>query len=249
MIIYPKKWNRDYAKDLDSIDPMIFVDGLQELLLIAIDEIKVMHLAYSGGIDSTIMLAEMTKVFGSEKFFGDQKKGKIHTYTLSSREDHPDMIFARQGAELYGSIHHEFIVKPEAPLEGDNPGDNIVRQFFNEISEHTSEIICGDGIDEYMCGYYDHMADPDYYYSYYLSRLNSGHLVPLDEASGEVFVYLPYLEPHIVSLMLNIDLEYKVSSKERKKLMVLWAKKLNIPDKFISRNKYGFVDAFREKDK
>ena len=46
-----------------------------------------------------------------------------------------------------------------------------------------------------------------------------------------------------------IDLEYKISSKERKKLMVLWANGLNIPDKFILRNKYGFVDAFREKDK
>ncbi len=238
MIMYPKDWDKDYKPK--SINPMVYIDILQDFLDITMEEIKVSHLAYSGGIDSTIMLAVMTKFFGG---------GKVHTYTIASREDHPDVLFARQGAELYNTIHHEFIVEPEKLLKNDSPGDNAVRQFFDEVSEHTFEIICCDGIDEYMCGYYDHMADPSFYYPYYLSRLNPDHLTPLDKNSGGVFVYLPYLEPHLAEAMLDIDLEYKISSRERKRLMVLWAKTLNIPDNIIGRNKYGFVDAFREEDK
>lgn len=239
MIVYPKNWDREYNVNIFE-DPMRYVKALQTLLNISMEEVNVPHLAYSGGIDSTIMLSIMTRFFG---------KGRVHTYIISSREDHPDILFARQGAEFYGSIHHEFIVAPEKSLENDNPGDNAVRQFFDIVSEYTFEIVCCDGIDEYMCGYYDHMADPHYYYSYYLSHLNPDSLVPLDKNSGGVSVYLPYLESNIIDTMVGIDLPYKVSVKERKKLVVLWAKYLNIPDNIIYRNKYGFVDAFLEKDK
>jgi asparagine synthetase B (glutamine-hydrolysing) len=238
MIVYPKYWDKDYSPVL--IDPVIYVDALRDFLKINIEEMDIIHLAYSGGIDSTIMLAELTEYYG---------KGVIHTYTIASRENHPDVLFARKGAKHYDSIHHEFIVEPEDLSIDDQPGDNAVRQFFNIVSDYTFEIICCDGIDEYMCGYYDHMAEPDYYYSHYLSRLNPDHLQPLHKNSGSVFVYLPYLEGHFVGVMQEIDINDKVSNKERKKIMILWAKKLNIPEEIIDRNKYGFVDAFIKDDK
>jgi len=238
MIIYPKNWNKDYTPV--KFDPIIYVDALREFLKLTFEEINIKHLAYSGGIDSTIMLAELTDFFG---------ENVIHTYTISSREDHPDILFARKGAAHYKSIHHEFIVNPEPLQDDDTPGDNVVRQFFDEVSDYTFEIICCDGIDEYMCGYYDHMKDPYYYYSYYLSKLNSDHLQPLHKNSGGIFVYLPYLENSFVEIMQDIDIHYKISYKNRKKLMVLWAETLNIPICIINRNKYGFVDAFLEKNK
>jgi asparagine synthetase B (glutamine-hydrolysing) len=238
MIVYPKDWDKDYT--IKRVDPMIYVDGFRDFLNIILEEMNVIHLAYSGGIDSTIMLAELTEYYG---------KGVVHTYTISSRDDHPDVLFARKGSKFYDSIHHEFIVEPESLKDDDLYGDHIVRQFFNEISKYTFEIICCDGIDEYMCGYYDHVENPAQMYPYFLSKLNQDHLQPLNRNSKGISVCLPYLESHFVGLMSSIDLEYKISHRERKKLVTLWAKVLKIPKEFIYRNKYGFVDAFMEEDK
>jgi len=50
-------------------------------------------------------------------------------------------------------------------------------------------------------------------------------------------------------MLTNVYYYYKVDSENRKKLMVSTAEYLNIPKEIIYRNKYGFVDAFREKNK
>lgn len=240
MIVFPKEWKKDYTDYIHQPSLKIYADYLLELMRIVVEEIKVTHLAYSGGIDSTIMLCLLTKFFG---------RGKIHTYTTSSREDHPDVLFARKGSELFGSIHHEFIVTPEEMGPNDFQGDNAVRQLFSNVKEYTDKIICCDGIDEFMCGYYDHLGASEEAYRYYISKLTSDHLIPLHKGSGDVKVYLPYLDPYLVESMSDISLQYKVDNNNRKKIITLMAKTIDIPDEFINRNKYGFVDAFIENDK
>lgn len=240
MIVFPKEWEKDYTKYIYLPRLEIYAEHLLELTSIVIEEIKVTHLAYSGGIDSTIMLCLLTKFFGL---------GKIHTYTISSREDHPDVIFARKGSELFGSIHHEFIVTPEEMGPNDFLGDNAVRQLFSNVKEYTDKIICCDGIDEFMCGYYDHLGASSEAYEYYISKLTSDHLIPLHKGSENVKVYLPYLDPHIIAAMVNIDIRYKVDNNNRKKIVTLMAKTIDIPDEFINRNKYGFCEAFRDQNK
>jgi len=240
MIVFPKEWRKDYTDCIHQYSLKIYADYLLELMRIVVEEIKVPHLAYSGGIDSTIMLYLLTEFFGRDK---------IHTYVISSRSDHPDVIFARKGSELFGSIHHEFIVTPEEMGPNDFQGDNAVRQLFSNVKEYTDKIICCDGIDEFMCGYYDHLGASSEAYEYYISILTSDHLIPLHKGSGDVKVYLPYLDPHFVGAMSGIDLRYKVDNNNRKKIISLIAEILNIPKEFIYRNKYGFCEAFREIDK
>jgi asparagine synthetase B (glutamine-hydrolysing) len=240
MIVFPKEWQKDYTDYIHKHSLKIYADYLLELMRIIVEEIKVLHLAYSGGTDSTLMLCLLTEFFG---------RGKIHTYTISSREDHPDILFASKGSELFGSIHHEFIVTPEEMGPDDFQGDNAVRQLFSNVKEYTDKIICCDGIDEFMCGYYDHLGASSEAYEYYISKLTSDHLIPLHKGSGNVKVYLPYLDTHLVEAMSGIDLRYKVDNNNRKKIISLIAEILNIPDEFINRNKYGFCEAFRGTDK
>jgi len=147
------------------------------------------------------------------------------------------------------STHHEFIVEP-TNIETDKfKGDNAVRQLFELLPEFTNKIICCDGVDEFMCGYYDHQKDTANKYNYYLSRLLPDNLIPLNNSSRDTEVYLPYLDTQLTDIYKKIPLTVKVDSKHRKKPIIEIAKHLDIPNEFINRNKYGFCDAFVEKDK
>lgn len=235
MIVHPKNWKQDYEGSSDfHFDPR----GILNKLYLILKKINVPHITYSGGIDSTIILQIMSVSYYE----------KVHTYTISSREDHPDIQFARKGSELYNTIHHEFIVKPTHVETDKFKGDNAVRQLFELIPEFTNKIICCDGIDEFMCGYYAHQKDPVDKYNYYLSKLLPNHLIPLNNASKDIEVFLPFLDDQLIDIYRKIPLSAKVDPKYRKKPIIEIAKYLDIPDEFIDRSKYGFCDAF-EKDK
>ena len=239
MIIHPKDWRVNYESFARPLGGIKFKESyFVEMLKSALVKMDARHLAYSGGLDSTILLHLLTDIHG-----------EAFTYTISSREDHPDLSFARLGSEFYNSSPIEFIVNPTHKESDEFIGDNAVRQFFEEAGLYTNEMICGDGIDEFMCGYYDH-TDLSYdTYEYYLTRLLPDHLIPLNNASMYVNVSLPYLNSEIVSMLSDVYYRDKVDIKTRKKLMVSTAKYLGIPNEIIERNKYGFCDAFREKDK
>lgn len=234
MIVYPENWRIEYEKlafvgcctDVDILD---IIDVLCDVL----KKININHLAYSGGIDSTIILCLLDKIFDN-----------VFTYTISSKEDHPDVRFARYGSVIYNSKHQEFIVKPTHEETDEFTGDNAVRQLFELVE--TNEIICCDGIDEFMCGYYEHQDLKYDTYRYFLSRLLPDHLILLNSNSKKVKVYLPYLDCDIVNILKDIPLAKKVDLDNRKKIMCDIARCLEIPEKIITRNKYGFCDAFIE---
>ena len=237
MIVYPKNWRVKYEDSLPSnptsdVNLKNIVDHLTEVLV----EININHLMYSGGVDSTIMLCLMSKLFDD-----------VSTYTISVREDHPDVIFSRIGSSVYGSNHHEFIV---TPTPNSPQGDDAVQQLFVKSSSFTDSTICCDGVDEFMCGYYKHMEHHDFKtYKWFLSRLLPDHLEPLNENSKSIEVYLPYLDEDLVSIFSNIPLNKKVDSKNRKIVTCDIARYLGIRGDIIYRNKYGFCDAFLKEDK
>lgn len=240
MIIYPKDWKKDYgtlAEPRFDVDGIIDVVPLIDLLYDILYDIDVRHIAYSGGIDSTVILCLLSHLFED-----------VSTYTISSREDHPDVLSARLGSERYGTKHHEFIVEPNIDVSDRFLGDNAVRQLFESVQDYTDEIICCDGIDEFMCGYYDHQQHEGVYAAY-LERLLPDHLVPLNNSSKYTKVYLPYLDNDLIDMYREIPLSDKVDSRNRKKIMIEIANYLKIPKEFVNRNKYGFCDAFRKEDK
>lgn len=237
MIVYPVDWEKDYTvferpEYICGFRPELFLEDLEKILR----NIKVIHLAYSGGIDSTIMLYLMSKIFP-----------EVFTYTISFRHDHPDIQFARQGAELCQSKHREFIVEPTYEDSDRFEGDNAVRQLFKCLEGSVDSIICCDGIDELMCGYYKHQNVPEKTYRYFLSRLLSDHLIPLNLNSGDIEVYLPFLDCGIIDFCKNISLQDKVDELNRKKPIKIVSDYLQIPEYFYMRRKYGFCDAFRIK--
>ena len=237
MIVYPKNWHINYEKLASSKDNIeVDIPNIIDTLYYVLRKINVNYLAYSGGIDSTIILCLLTKIFDN-----------VFTYTISSKEDHPDVLFARYGSIIYNSKHQEFVVEPTHEETDKFMGDNAVRQFFEIIN--TDEIICCDGIDEFMCGYYKHQDLKHGTYEYFLSRLLSDHLVPLNNNSKNVKVFLPYLDNDLVNIFKNIPLAEKMDLTERKRIVCGIARYLEIPEKIIMRNKYGFCDAFIKKYK
>jgi hypothetical protein len=234
MIVFPKNWYQDYKKVADPN----YVYDITETLKDILSSIGVNHLAYSGGIDSTVILAILSSIYD-----------KVYTYTISSRPDHPDVVHAKIGASFFNSTHTEFIVKPTQHDNDKFMGDNAVRQLFENVENYTDSIICCDGIDEFMCGYYDHMSGglPTYYD--YIDKLLPLHFVPLNISSKNVKVYIPYLDKSLIMLYKYIPIESKVDKYCRKKIMVKIAESLLVPTEIINRNKYGFCDAFREVNK
>jgi len=241
MITYPGEWNVDYEKVVSKISESqtSYWGKVYNYIVQAVKSIDISNLAYSGGIDSTIMLHIMSQ------YINQTTKETIKTFTIASREDHPDIIFARQGAEYYHTDHTEYIV-PEL-INGS--GDDAVKHFFKSLP--VESIICCDGIDELMCGYYDHLNQPEEKYKYYLSRLTLDHLIPLDENSFDVKVYLPYLYHQLVKYLASVHVRYKInqSTKTRKIMMVELASRLGVPKDIINRNKYGFCDALLASNK
>jgi len=236
MIVYPK--------DRKEVGQEIQVKQIEETLLNVLSEIDCNCLSFSGGIDSTIMLYLMRKKYTLP----------IQLFTIGLSEDHPDVKFARMiSKEL--SIKHNVYIPNKKDIEnegkeGDFLGDNAVRLFYKYISNFTNDIIACDGIDEFMCGYYDHLDNPnsETYYSY-LRNLQTKHLEPLNKNSKKVKVYLPYVDSKLICLYSQIPIEDKIRDNYRKKVMIDIAIKLGVPKKIINRRKYGFCDAFRIKER
>ncbi len=237
MIVYPVDWDKDYSLyDASECVYDFNPEEFSEILGNVLGDNKITNLAYSGGVDSTIMLCLMSKIFS-----------EIFTYTVSFDCNHPDIQFARQGSKLYQSEHTEFIVNPTHKDSDKFDGDNAVRQIFECLKGSVDSIVCCDGIDELMCGYFKHQDTPKESYYYFLSRLLPDHLIPLNFNSGDIKVYLPFLDYRIINICRNIPLKDKVDRVNRKKTIKKVADFLQIPECFYERRKYGFCDAFKIK--
>jgi len=238
MISYPRDWRQ--------VGVEITAQNIEERLVDVLTHIGCKNLAFSGGLDSSLLLYYMCQIFD-----------RIKIFTIGLSKAHPDVAFAESVVEHYGKKfdvrlwHYVYCptddeLKRTVPEEF--PGDHAVELFYRFVAKHTNEIIAGDGIDEFMCGYYAHVENPneESYYNH-LRRLYLEQLVPLDLNSGNVEIYLPYIDEKMIALMSQIPLKDKVDKKERKKFLVEMAKG-KVPKEILLRRKYGFCDALLEKN-
>jgi asparagine synthetase B (glutamine-hydrolysing) len=225
MVKFPGLWRR--------IGKRVGGDDISRAVLRCIGKLHVRNLSLSGGIDSTLLLYFMTRKLGPP----------IHCYTIALDEDHPDYRHAKMAADYFGAEFHPYF------LGETTNGEESVRTFYERLStDGVTDIIAGDGIDEFSCGYYSHQKDQsEQNYISWIRRLNTEQLVPLNKNSGGVHVYLPYLSPEVVMLLSLIPHFEKVDSSCRKKIIVEMATG-NIPEKIINRWKFGFCDAGSRKD-
>ncbi len=119
----------------------------------------------SGGLDSTTMLAMMSKITGGER---------VKTFSVGFETDGPsgdeasdanEFAFAREAATHFGADHHEFRVSanqfrdaiPMMVSHLDEPmGDPtcIPLYFISKLArEHITVVLSGEGADEIMGGY------------------------------------------------------------------------------------------------
>jgi len=213
-----------------EIGQPITIEQIEHVLSTVVSEIDCNCIALSGGLDSSLLLWYMM-----------QTRDSVVASTIGCSEDHPDVVHACLMVSMFpGRIHHRILI-----LDKGGSGDFAVKSFYAFVYENSSSIIAGDGVDEFMCGYYAHQKSStmDTYYSF-LRRLLDEHLIPLDRNSGSVHVHLPYLDPRLISLFSQIPFEEKVSSANRK-LLVLKMASGKLPSSIIDRWKYGFCDALQ----
>jgi asparagine synthetase B (glutamine-hydrolysing) len=116
-----------------------------------------LSLLLSGGIDSSLVLALIKKVY---------PETPIHTFTLARNNDYPDLVFARRVADLFGTDHHEILPgdseyevfkKEYDGIKKHNlKGDVNVYILCSIASEFSRTIVTGDGGDECFGGYWLH---------------------------------------------------------------------------------------------
>lgn len=229
MIVCPKYWA--------EIGQPVSIERIEETIVEVLEDYNCRCLSFSGGLDSSLVLYFMATIFD-----------KVTAFTIGFPPDHPDIVHSRLVARLFGNVRHEICVPTVGEVEAERqakPEQNVaVRLLYKYVAERRiAGIVACDGIDEYMGGYYDHQQHPDEitYYKH-IRRLRDENLKPLDENSGDIRVYLPYLDSRLLLLLNQIPLSDKVDGKKRKKVMVKLAEG-RVPRKIIERWKYGFCDA------
>jgi asparagine synthase (glutamine-hydrolysing) len=116
----------------------------------------------SGGIDSSLVVALMSKVSGS----------RVKTFSIGFDEpQYDELAYARQVAEQYDTEHYEDVVRPD----GVGILDTLVSHFdepFGDASaiptwyvsqlaaKHVTVVLSGDGGDELFGGYDRYLQDP-----------------------------------------------------------------------------------------
>ncbi len=84
MVVYPLNW-KEKGQPIKTQD-------IEETVLLVLKEIDINCLALSGGLDSSLMLYFMTKVYGID----------IDTFTIALSEDHPDYIYSKTVSKHFG---------------------------------------------------------------------------------------------------------------------------------------------------
>lgn len=230
MIEFPPEWMR--------VGKPVTEQELEDALLDVLSCIDCSSLAFSGGLDSSLILYYLT-----------QLHNRVFAYTVGT-EGHPDVVFASLVASEFSNVTHRIYLPSDEEIEVearpmDYKGDAAVRLFYKFVAAYTDRIIACDGIDELMAGYYAHQNDPSeaMYYTI-LRKLQAEQLQPLHENSGAVRVLLPYLDHKFVFLASQIPLFEKVDGTCRKKILAALAKD-KVPEAIIERRKIGFCDALK----
>jgi asparagine synthetase B (glutamine-hydrolysing) len=135
------------------------IEELENIIIQNIREIPEVPLSLllSGGIDSSLVLALLRKVY---------PKIPISTFSLAKSKDYPDIVFAREVADLFKTKHNEIILSDEEyrkflkeysnVKQYDFKGDINVYILCNFARSFSNIIVTGDGGDECFGGYWLH---------------------------------------------------------------------------------------------
>lgn len=164
-----KYWDIDFEKieQYKSKSPFYYEEKIFSLLSKSIADRLIsdvpVGIFISGGLDSSIILSQMARLYGREiKSFSvafEKPKNSL------SKEEYDELNYARQVAEFYGSKHYEYVIKPEEVIDDicdmvwhlDEPLSDptvIPLYYVSKLAkERVKVVISGEGADEIFAGY------------------------------------------------------------------------------------------------
>jgi asparagine synthase (glutamine-hydrolysing) len=151
-------WDLDYLPKLkisqqEAVEKVLNL--LEEAVKIRLHSDVPLGAFLSGGIDSSTIVAIMSKV----------SRQQVKTFSIGFEDsDYSELTFAREISRIYGTEHHEFMVKPDAlgvlPLlisrYGQPYADSSALPTYyvsKETRSHVTVALNGDGGDESFAGY------------------------------------------------------------------------------------------------
>ena len=112
MIVHPEKWK--------GVGERITLKQVEETILTVLSEVDCNCLSLSGGLDSSLLLYFMTRIFGKD----------VRCFTMACSEDHPDYVFSNL-VSRYFKVDNEVYVPYSKPTSG----DDIVKAFYENLSK------------------------------------------------------------------------------------------------------------------
>lgn len=261
---------RNYSFEKDNSDYSNKVNLLENAINNSVNNIlkenSQVHLAYSGGVDSSLILIKILR----QSKFGHS----IIAHTIGSK-DEPDILYSKKFIKelkgtyrnLYHNIHIMKISKEEIDKSNEILGvnqdfpDNYY-MLMKAISSYTKKIVCCDCIDELLGGYHAHRNPKKYFLNYeskksleenknealkhFMSKLIPEHLSILDKFSSHfnIDVYLPYGDKEVINCCKKFSVDELVDGTDRKKPIYEIAKRNEVSQEILERRKYGLVSAF-----
>ena len=158
-------WRLDYSRKLTLADPRELHEPIREQLRAATRRRMIADVPLgaflSGGIDSSAVVAAMAEASSSP----------VKTFSIGFDDDRFDELqYARRIAEMFGTDHHEFVVRPDAisivPKIVRHYGEpfadaSAIPSFYlSELTRnHVTVALNGDGGDESFGGYTRYVAN------------------------------------------------------------------------------------------
>lgn len=206
---------------------------LEALLAVVRELPSTVHLALSGGVDSTVLLYALC-----------QEGKTVYAHTIVADLNHPDMQAAiRAVAQAPGTVY--FVSHRVTPTD---PPLDAYNYLLGAVKAHSDQVVCGDCIDEMLAGYYKHAQSGNKHQQVYdelLADLIPKHLVPLNAASQEhgIQVTLPYADARVMDVCAKyFQLQYLATPIGRKMPIYIVARLLGVPERIRERRKYGLVN-------
>lgn len=150
---YRPNYYRSQAELLESLDE-ILEDSVRAHLMSDVP----FGVFLSGGVDSSLVLAYMTKILGKP----------VKAFSIGFDEaDFNEVPYAKAAAERYGAEHHVEMVKPDAlgilpdlvRHYGEPFGDSsaVPTYYVSQVArKYVPMVLSGDGADESFAGYWSH---------------------------------------------------------------------------------------------
>jgi len=186
------------------------------------------HLALSGGVDSSLLLAILAGRLGRS----------VVAHTIGTSVNHPDVTHVRVLSHAFPRVEYRYhIIRP---CECD-----AYIALYAALSGETKAIVSGDVIDELAGGYSAHQTAEDKQTELYeqIRWVRSRHLDPMQDASNQhgIAVFLPYAAEAVFTTMAAFRVDELVTGDYRKKPIYDLAVKYGIPQAILARRKIGLV--------